>query len=151
MINRALLVVGCLVAIPARSQELLAPSHSATPPSLDLRAESVRKIVRDAAATQYAAPQLDESKQVEQPREAKAVRFVPPEKPPARHTGKLSLPTMPEEIEESFLSHVITSLIDEALGIEQDDPVESNSISWLSCQSRIDLKRETLGNGSCNR
>lgn len=150
MINRALLVVGCLLAIPAGSQELATPSLLATPQNFDLRAESVQKIVRDTAATQYAAPQLDQSKPVEQPKDEKAVRFVPPEKAPARNTGKLSLPNMPKAIEESLLSHVITSLIDEALGIDQDDPVDSNSISWLGCQSRIDLKRETLGNGSCN-
>lgn len=143
MYTRALLVVGAFLALPAWSQEQ----------SLDLSSDSVRKIIRDTAATQYAAPQLNEAKPVApQPRTEKVVRYVPPEKPPTKQTAKLNLPAMPAPLQNSFISAVIDTLVSEALGTDSyNDPVEMNTVSWLTCQSAIDLKRETLGQTSCRQ
>lgn len=124
-----------------------------TPPSFDLGSESVKKILRDTAATQYATARPAEAEPAKSPPSAeKAFQYIAPEKPPAKPVAKLNLPPMPAALESNgFLSALIETLIDEALDSDYDDPVEANTVSWLTCQAAIDLKRETLGQGSCNR
>jgi hypothetical protein len=138
---RGWLVVGALMALPAWSQQ----------PSLDLNSDTVKKIIRDTAATQYAAPQLAEMKPAgHQPMTEKVVRYVPPERSPERSPAKLNLPALPAPLQSSFMSALIDTLVSEALGTDSyDNPVETNTVSWLTCQAAIDLKRETLGQKSC--
>ena len=145
MNTRAMLVVGAVLALPAWSQE----------PVLDLSAETIRKIARETAATQYAEPQLTEARRIETKPETppeKVVRYVPPEKPSAKQVAKLNLPAMPPALQGGFVSALIDTLVSEALGTDSyNDPVETNTVSWLTCQSAIDLKRETFGQKSCRQ
>lgn len=145
---RTLLVVGLLLTPSAWSQESVPVAPEASRPTFDLSAAAVKKIVRDTAATQYAAtpPQSLKSESAE----SKAFEIVLPEAPPKKQAAKLNLPPMPAPIADNgFFSALIDTLIDEALDNKPDDPVELNTIGWLTCQSAIDLKRETLGNRSC--
>ena len=59
---------------------------------------------------------------------------------------------MTPALQGGFVSALIDTLVSEALGTDSyNDPVETNTVSWLTCQSAIDLKRETFGQKSCRQ
>jgi hypothetical protein len=153
MNTRALLVVGAFLALPGWSQEPAADTSPAAPPTFDLRSDSVKKVLRDTAATQYASVQVLETKPTE-PKPVKTVQFVPPEKQPARRATKINLPTWQKVEDSTFASwlvdQVFESIVEGVFDIEHDDSLELSRVGWVECQASIDLKRETLGNGSCN-
>jgi hypothetical protein len=155
MNTRALLVVGSFLAMPAWSQESAGEAPREALPTFDLSSASVRKILRDTAATQFASVQAFEAKPPE-PKPVKAVQYVPPERPANKPVSKINLPTWPREEEHgsfsSFLvDKIFETVIEEVFNLEHDDTLELSRVGWVECQASIDLKRETLGQGSCNR
>jgi hypothetical protein len=151
MYTRALLVVGALLLTPAWSQEPASDASVVTPRTFDLSNDAVKKILRHTAETQYAAVQLTKVEAAEA-KPTKTVQYVPPEKPAVtRKEPPLRLPDPAPEESGGLISAIVHTLVAEALDLGPDDISETNTVSWLTCQSRIDLKRETLGQGSCNR
>jgi hypothetical protein len=150
---RAMLFVA-MFAAPAWSQDSVtvaaAPVRAAPPPAaqaFDLRSDSVRKIVRDTAATQSASVRwtADDAPAKRQP--GADVRVAPPEKAPVPVT-QASLPPLPQPARPS--SGILTSLIDVLLEEEPDYSSDAYYEGWLRCQSHgDDLKSTTERYETC--
>jgi hypothetical protein len=115
---RAVLLIGAMLVSPAWSQE----------PSFDLKSDAIKRIVQTTAATQYAPIQPPEEKPVE-PEPASTIKFVPPvkEEPPVKRTAK---PAAPAPQSHTFLSALVETLVDDALGTDEDLPDEKVDCPW---------------------
>ncbi len=103
--------------------------------------------MRDAAAAQSPAIQLSGETPVEPGPDATFVYVPPVEVEPV----KIEPPRLPTAAPESdgFLSALFEVLIETALDIEPDDFQEGQYESWLTCQSRADLKTTAMGYKTC--
>jgi hypothetical protein len=100
---------------------------------LDLKNDSIRKIVRDTAATQSATVQLPHEKPVARKPLAN-IEFVPEVKAPP-----LKYPThLPDPAPRS--SGILSALIDTLLDVDDDPSLGGKYPLWLSCQAHDDLK-----------
>jgi len=108
-----------------RSDACTLGSGALTPQSFDRSSESIKKIVRDTAATQSAPDQLTEEKPAK--RDPSTVVYVPPEKPSAPVSEP---PRQPDASSRSdgFLSAVFETILDEVLDVEDDDITSSNEM-----------------------
>jgi hypothetical protein len=103
---------------------------------VDLHNDSIKKIVRDTAATQFAPIQLSNEKPVAR-KSIERIEFVVPVAVPAP-----KYPTrLPDPAPRStgFLSTQIDTLLD----VDDDPSLEGKYPIWLSCQARDDLKSAT--------
>jgi hypothetical protein len=119
--------------LPAWSQDSATPSPTAAAPSFDLSSESIRQIVRATAATQFALVQVPEEKVVESD-PSLTIEYVPTvrkEEPPAKVAAA---PWARTAVLDGILSWLVETLIDEALGIEEDIPDP-----WVYCPWPVDL------------
>ena len=129
---RACLLVALLVS-PAWSQEPVADAPVLTPKSFDLSNDSIKKIVRDTAATKYAYVQFS-AKPANKPEPVTKIEFIPAAKaPPVKYPTRLPDPA-PQST--GFLS----TLIDVLLDVDDDFTEPGKDDLWLSCQARDDLK-----------
>jgi hypothetical protein len=124
---RACLFAALLVSpvlTPVFSQE------TAPAPAFDLRSDAIRQIIRETAATQFAAVRESDPA----PAESKADEFVyiPPEPRAPVQEAKINLPEPPSGSDD-FLSQVVSIVLEETLGIADADSVTtSNEI--LKCR-----------------
>ena len=136
MNSRVLLLVGVMLASPAWSQE---PATSTPAPSalvVDLRSDSIKKIVRDTAATQFATIQLSNEKP-DTRKPIEKIVFVPSVAAPAP-----KYPTrLPDPAPRS--NGILSTLIDTLLDVDDDPSLGGKYPIWLSCQARDDLKSAT--------
>jgi hypothetical protein len=121
-----LLLVAAMLASPAWSQE----------PSFDLKSDSIKKIVRDTAATQFATIQVSNEKPVERKPLANIDLTPPVAAPPVKYPTRLPDPAPPST---GFLSTLIDTLLD----VDDDPSLGGKYPIWLSCQARDDLKSAT--------
>lgn len=104
-------------------------------PAFDLRSDSVRQVVRDTAATQYADTRETLAKPVEST--PKVVRYEPPEKP--AEFSEISLPSEPPPQLSAPLTAILDIAVSELLGIEPvDDVTAANEI--LRCRVQKDIR-----------
>src|SRR5436190_24296863 len=89
MNSRALLLVGAVLALPSWSQEPAASTPAPAHLVVDLSNESIKKIVRDTAATQSATVQISEEKPVARKSVADIVFAPPVAKPPVSYAVRL--------------------------------------------------------------
>ena len=151
MKSRAFLIVA-LLASPAWSQE---PATEAAAPAikpLDLRSDAVKKIVHDTAASQYGdAQSAPETPAVAERRE---VEYVPPEnleEVPVREAAEQPPAPVPAPASqpEGFLSSMVSFLIAEALGNDQDDDLVTTSNEMLRCRIQKEQKTSPPGEDRC--
>ena len=145
MNSRAFLVVGALLVSPAWSQEPAPQAAVLTPQSFDRNSESIKKIVRDAAATQSAPVQLTEEKPAK--RDPATVIYVPPEKPAPVSEPPRRLPDASPR-SDGFLSAVFETILDEVLDIEADDDITSSN-EMLRCRVQKEQKTAPPGIDNC--
>jgi hypothetical protein len=111
MKSRALLLIAALLASPSWADESATRTQVLSPESFDRKSDSIRKIVRDFAATQSMPVQLV----AERPTADSTIEFVPAEpkhpEPPAPR-----LPDAPPASDDSFFSAMIGTLVE--AGIE---------------------------------
>ena len=144
MNTRAYLLAALLVS-PVWSQEPAAESPKPSAPSFDLRSEAIKKIVRDNASTQFAYVQVVEKAPVKS--QTAAFKYVPPEKPEAPvHEPPRQLPAESPQ-SGGFVSAMFDILVDELLGIEDDDVTASNLI--LRCRMQKEIKSSPPGPDRC--
>ena len=142
---RAFLVVGALFVLPAWSQEPASQLAVLTPQSFDRNSESIKKIVRDTAATQTSAVQPPEEKPAK--RDPATVVYVPPEKLPAPvHEPPRQLPEAKSR-SDKFLSAVFETILDEVLDAEDDDVTSRNEM--LRCRVQKEQKTSPPGIDNC--
>ena len=123
MHSRILLLVGAMLASPTWSQELV----------VDLHNDSIKKIVRDTAATQFATVQLSNEK-TDARKPIEKIDFVRPvAKPPVKYPIRL-----PDPAPRS--TGIFATLIDTLLNSIDDYPGPFRYDNWISCQARDDLK-----------
>jgi len=126
MNSRVLLLVGAMLVSPAWSQE----------PAFDLKSDSIKKIVRDTAATQFATIQVPSEKPVA-PKQVAEIKFVPSvAAPPVKYPTRLPEPATPA-------AGLFYTLVDAFLDVGDDSSLEFRYPLWLSCQARDDLKHAT--------
>lgn len=120
-----------------------APAHAPKAQSFDLRNESVKKIVHDTAATQFATGQVLKETPAEEQPGPRAVRYVPPEGTPKRE------PKYPTRLPDAQPSGgILSSLIDTVL--EDDDiTYAEKSKQDLACMSRDNMKTTAERVASC--
>ena len=120
MASRSILLFVMFISA-AWAQEPAANEQAATPRSFDLGSDSIRKIVRDTAAEQSVPIQISEGTPANRERET-TIKFVPPEvSQPAKEPAPRR-PTAPPE-SDGPLSTLIETLVDTALGVEDDSAV----------------------------
>ena len=141
---RAYLLVALLVS-PAWSQEPVADppmvTASFTARSFDLSNDSIRKIVRDGAATQFASVRASNDTPVEP--ERVAVRFVPVEK--ALPAPKPRPPRLqPAPPSGGFISALVDILLD-----SDDDEAAVYSQKCLRCELREPMTSTSMGDDTC--
>lgn len=140
MNSRACLLIALLVS-PAWSQEPVADAPVLRTKSFDLNNDSIKKIVRDTAATKFAYVQLSDRAAIEP--EPVGIKFVPPE--PKLASKPQDVPRLlPDPPSGGFLS----ALIDVLLG-DDDYSAAVHSDKWLRCESRAALKTTQMGYDTC--
>jgi hypothetical protein len=119
---RASFLVAALLVSPAWSNE---PAPISPPPprlAFDLSNDSVKKAVRDSAATQYATLQVAAEKPAEQDPVAR-IDFAPPDKPlmakPRLVQATVPPPATPPPNE--FVTAIVDTLLDLALGAPEPE------------------------------
>ena len=117
MLSRAVLLCGLVLALPALAQQ---------PPSFGLASDSIKKIVRDNASTQYASVQMSDAKPIKR-NPISAIDFTPPPKKPA--PAKLNLP-VPQES-----NGLLDAIVGTILHNDPDDPTRGKSQKWVACKS----------------
>jgi hypothetical protein len=151
-VNPRILVLAALLSSPGLAQEaesvsMPAPVENASPPAarFDLHDEAIRKVVRDTAATQYANVRETERS----PPESTPAEFVyvPPEPRPQVQETKINLPE-PTPASDGFLSQVISIVLDETLGIEDDDGITASN-DMLRCRVQKDTRSSPPGVDNC--
>ena|SRR5688500_8415944 len=126
---------------------LVSPAWSQESAGFDLRSAAIKKIVRDAAATQFAYVQIAEKPPVAS--ETEPFKYVPPEKPAPTPEPPRQLPAKSPP-PDGFLASAFDILVDELLGTEDYDEVTaSNDI--LRCQVHKELKISPPGIDLCPR
>ena len=141
---RTCLLMALLVS-PAWSQEPAAdppmPTTRFSARSFDLSNDSMRKIVRAGAATQFASVRVSNDTPVE-PAPVK-VRFVPVEKElPAPKPPPPRLPPAPPA------GGFISALVDVLLGSDDFDAA-LQSEKWLRCEGREPMTSTSMGYDTC--
>jgi hypothetical protein len=124
MKSHALLFLGALLASSAWAQE----------PSFDLKDDAIRKIVRDIAASQSVPVQLAAAKPIERKLVLDAEDLHPVERP-------INLPPPPHNPapkSQGPVSALIETLIDSALGLDEEPTAEERYDEWLYCQQAGD-------------
>jgi hypothetical protein len=125
---------------------LVSPVWAQEPASFDLGSDSLKKIVHDAASTQFADVRVaDKAPAKSAPAEFK---YVPPEKPaaPVREPPR-QLPVQSPQ-PDNFVTAVVDILFDEILGTDDiDDITVSNEL--LRCQVQKDIKTSPPGPDRC--
>lgn len=147
MNSRAYLLVALLVS-PAWSAEPTVEAPEPTVRSFDLRTDAVKKIVRDTAATQFSSLRVSDKPSVEA--EPDEFVYVPPEEPPAPMPEPSRKLPAPAPRSDSFLSAIFETLIEEALGIEGNDPSDvtfANDV--LRCRIQKEQKTSPPGVDNC--
>ena len=152
MKSRSLLLLGVMLVSPAWSQEPATNAPVLTPQSFDRSSDSIRKIVRDVAASQSVPVRLSAESPVE--REPVATfEYVPPEKSPTVKSTPPRLPTAPAPASAGPLSAisevVFETLVDTLLDADSDDSSEGQYERWHTCQSRAHLKTTEMGYETC--
>jgi hypothetical protein len=133
MNSRVLLLVGALLASTAWSQQPVTNTPPHAPLVVALSNDSIKKIVRDTAATQSATVQLSNEKPVARKPLAN-IEFVPAVKaPPLKYPTRL-----PEPAPRS--TGFLSALVDTLLDVDDDPSLGGKYPLWLSCQARDDLK-----------
>lgn len=109
---RAALLIAALLASPTWSQEPPVDPKVLTPRSFDRNSDSIKKIVRDFAASQSMPIQLAK----EEPTHSTdtAIEFVPAEPPPPEPPPP-RLPDPPPESPDTFFSAMIGTLMEVGL------------------------------------
>jgi len=131
---RAFFLFGALLASPGWAQEPATKAPALTPASFDLSSDYIRKIVRDTAATQYGTVQVSAEKPAGS--EPATVRYVPPDKPlpPAKIAAPRPVAApQSNSLLSGFLDAVVDTVIDEALGIDDDIESQLPSDRRLRC------------------
>jgi hypothetical protein len=137
MNSRAFLVVA-LLASPAWSQE-----------PFDLQSDAVKKIVHDAAASQYGNVQVAHEAPAETRR--REVEYVPPEdleEVPVREAATQPAPAAAAPQPDGFLSSMFEFLIAEALGNDEDDAITTSN-EMLRCRIQKEQKTSPPGEDRC--
>jgi hypothetical protein len=124
---------------------LVSPAWAQEPASFDLKSESIKKIVHEAASTQFADIQVADKAPVKT--EPAAFKYVPPEKPatPLREPAR-KLPAKSSR-PDGFVSAMFGILVDELVGAEDDGVTASNLI--LQCRVQKDIKSSPPGPDRC--
>jgi hypothetical protein len=142
MNSRALILFGALLASPAWTQE----------PNFDLSSDSIKKIVRDTAATQSRPIELSEEKPAER-EPVETVRYVPPEKPlppPVERAAPRPVAAPQSDgIFSGFLEAVVETLVNEALGDDDDFAPEVPSDRRFRCPAADPLETPEAGSSAC--
>ncbi|HEU4779636.1 MAG TPA: hypothetical protein VFS58_07105 [Steroidobacteraceae bacterium] len=114
--------------------------------AFDLNSASIRKIVRDTAANQYATVQLSEKSAVD-PQPVATIKFVPEEKPPAPRRQTARPTPKPAPSSDGPFSSLFEVLVDELLGVEVDEVTASNEM--LRCRVQKEQKTSPPGPDNC--
>ena len=130
-------LLGVMLVSPAWSQEPVTNTPVLTPLSFDRSSDSIRKIVRDAAATQSVPVQLSEETPVKRESDAAFIYVPPAEAPPPVKTPTPRLPVAEPE-SNGLLSAVFGMLIDDLLDVEPDDPAAG---LWVTCEEQGAMQR----------
>lgn len=140
MNSRALFLFGALLASPVWAQQ----------PSFDLSSDYIRKIVRDTAATQSRPIELSEEKPAER-EPVETVRYVPPEKPAPVKIAAPRPVDAPQShgILSSLVDAIVETVIDEALGIDDDLESQVPSDRRLRCPAADPHKTTEPGSSTC--
>ncbi|HEX6637753.1 MAG TPA: hypothetical protein VF033_08870 [Steroidobacteraceae bacterium] len=138
MLSRAWILAALFVA-PCLAQE----------PAFDLNGDLVRKIVRDAAASQSASVLVSEVPPAKA--EPAVFNYVPPEpKPAPARTVARTKPAAPTQ-QDGFLSQLFDVLVDEWLGVDDvddfDDITAANEL--LRCRVQKETKAGAPGVDNC--
>jgi len=148
---RACLIV-VLLASPAWSQEPVVNAPAGTARSFDFSNESVKKIVRDTAATQFAIAQVSRDATIKS-EPAGTFKYVPPEEAPAPAPVPKAPRPQPVPPSNSFLSAMFETLfdvaLDSALGLDSEYAGAASDDRWRRCESRTPLKTTQLGYDTC--
>lgn len=130
MFSRTALLAGLVFASAALAQEPV-KNPALSPRSFDLSNDSIKRAVRDSAATQYAVVQLPDSEPAKRDPIA-AIDFSKPVKPaPERAAAPVNHPAatpLAAAVSEGILYGLIDTLVDVAL---EDAP---QSTHWVSCK-----------------
>lgn len=129
------LLLGVMLVSPAWSQEPAATAPVATPRSFDRNDDSIRKIVRNAAAAQSVPIQPAEETPAKREPDA-AFKYVPPEPKPV----KAPAPTPRLPAAAPAATGPIGALIETLLEVEPDTSPEGRYNDWLKCQDSDNLK-----------
>lgn len=137
MNSRAVLLLA-LLASPAWSQESAAEAAAPAVKPLDLRSDAVKKIVQNAAASQYGVSNQE-------------LEYVPPEdleEVPVREVANPPAPPAPAPEPDGFLPSMFDILIAEALGSDEDDEVTTRN-EMLRCRIQKEQKTSPPGVDRC--
>lgn len=148
MKSRAFLMVA-LLASPAWSQDPAPEVAAPVAKPLDLRSDAVKKIVHDTAASQYGDAQVSHVAPVDG--ERREVEYVPPEdleEVPVREVAEQPPAPPPAPESDGFLSSMISFLIAEALGNDQDDEITTSN-EMLRCRIQKEQKTSPPGEDRC--
>ena len=124
----------------------MAPAWSQEPAAFDLKSDAIKNIVSATAATQFADVQIEDNAPVKT--ETAAFKYVSPEKPVAAAPDLPSKPPAQTPRSDSFVSAMFDILVDELLGIEDDDGVTVSN-EMLNCRVQRDLKTLPPGTNVC--
>jgi hypothetical protein len=114
--------------------------------TFDLKSDSIQKIVRQTAGTQFSPVQ--EARSTPVATEPAPITYVPPEKPPAparEAPRKLPDPVPPPE---DFFSSLVSMLVDELLGIDEADEITARN-DMLRCRVQKEIKSAPPGIDNC--
>jgi hypothetical protein len=124
---------------------LVSPAWAQESAGFDLKSDAIKKIVRDAAATQFSYVQIAEKAVAKS--EAAAFKYVPPEKPAPIREPPRQLPAKSPP-PDGFIASAFGILVDELIGTDDyDDVTASNDI--LRCRVHKDLKISPPGVDRC--
>ena len=110
-----------LLATTAWSQTPAAETPAPAERTFDLSNDSIKKVVRDTAATQFADARVTPAEQTT-PR-PEQIQFVTPDKPPAE--PKVSLPPPREPRANDFVAAIVGIAFDELTGRDEAAEIES--------------------------
>jgi hypothetical protein len=135
---------------------ITSPVLAQEPGAFDFRHESVKKILRDSAASQSASA-LAPAEAEKAPEPVREVRYVPPVKPaPLRQAEVPRLkPAPPAAASNGLLDAVFAILVDEAFDslLGDDDVYPGVSVTaldrWDRCEGREALKSGPMGYDTC--
>lgn len=128
MFSRTALLAGLVLASSALAQEPVNIPPALSPRSFDLSNDSIKKAVRDSAATQYAIVRSHDSEPAKRDPIA-AIDFSKPAKPAPVKTARVdhsAATPVVAAVSESILSGLIETLLDGVTDGQSED--------WKSCK-----------------